>query len=149
MKYTRHSKILEIIESMDIETQEELAEELRKRGIDVTQATISRDIKELRLVKVMASSGILKYALIDNAETGISQKLIRVFAESVVSMDSSNNLIVIKTIAGSAQAAASAIDSLGWEEIVGCIAGDDTILVVVRENQPVNDIINRFQQIGR
>jgi transcriptional regulator of arginine metabolism len=64
-------------------------------------------------------------------------------------MDSSNNLIVIKTIAGSAQAAASAIDSLGWEEIVGCIAGDDTILVVVRENQPVNDIINRFQQIGR
>ncbi|MGI6372988.1 MAG: arginine repressor [Caldicoprobacterales bacterium] len=149
MKYTRHSKILEIIESMDIETQEELAEELRKRGIDVTQATVSRDIKELRLVKVMASSGILKYALIDNAETGISQKLIRVFAESVVSMDSSNNLIVIKTIAGSAQAAASAIDSLGWEEIVGCIAGDDTILVVVRENQPVNDIINRFQQIGR
>ena len=105
MKYTRHSKILEIIESMDIETQEELeAEELRKRGIDVTQATVSRDIKELRLVKVMASSGISKYALIDNAETGISQKLIRVFAESVVSMDSSNNLIVIKTIAGSAQA---------------------------------------------
>lgn len=149
MKNIRHSKILEIIESMDIETQEELAEELRKRGIDVTQATVSRDIKELRLVKVMASSGILKYALIDNAETGISQKLIRVFAESVVSMDSSNNLIVIKTIAGSAQAAASAIDSLGWEEIVGCIAGDDTILVVVRENQPVNDIINRFQQIGR
>lgn len=149
MKYTRHSKILEIIESMDIETQEELAEDLRKRGIDVTQATVSRDIKELRLVKVMASSGISKYALIDNAETGISQKLIRVFAESVVSMDSSNNLIVIKTIAGSAQAAASAIDSLGWEEIVGCIAGDDTILVVVRENQPVNDIINRFQQIGR
>ena len=73
MKYTRHSKILEIIESMDIETQEELAEELRKRGIDVTQATVSRDIKELRLVKVMASSGISKYALIDNAETSISK----------------------------------------------------------------------------
>lgn len=149
MKYTRHSKILEIIENMDIETQEELAEELRKRGIVVTQATVSRDIKELRLVKVMASSGVSKYALIDNAETGISQKLIRVFAESVISIDSSNNLIVIKTIAGSAQAAASAIDSLGWQEIVGCIAGDDTILVVVRESQPVNDIINRFQQIGR
>ena len=149
MKNIRHSKILEIIENMDIETQEELAEELRKGGIVVTQATVSRDIKELRLVKVMASSGVSKYALIDNAETGISQKLIRVFAESVISIDSSNNLIVIKTIAGSAQAAASAIDSLGWEEIVGCIAGDDTILVVVRESQPVNDIINRFQQIGR
>jgi transcriptional regulator of arginine metabolism len=149
MKNIRHSKILEIIENMDIETQEELAEELRKGGIVVTQATVSRDIKELRLVKVMASSGVSKYALIDNAETGISQKLIRVFAESVISIDSSNNLIVIKTIAGSAQAAASAIDSLGWQEIVGCIAGDDTILVVVRESQPVNDIINRFQQIGR
>lgn len=149
MKNIRHSKILEIIENMDIETQEELAEELRKGGIVVTQATVSRDIKELRLVKVMASSGVSKYALIDNAETGISQKLIRVFAESVISIDSSNNLIVIKTIAGSAQAAASAIDSLGWQEIVGCIAGDDTILVVARESQPVNDIINRFQQIGR
>ncbi|HZJ56763.1 MAG TPA: arginine repressor [Clostridia bacterium] len=149
MKYNRHSKILEIIENTDIETQEELAEELRKKGIDVTQATVSRDIKELRLVKVMAASGTSKYAFIDNTETGISQKLIWVFAESVTSIDSSNNLIVIKTIAGSAQAAASAIDSLGWEEIVGCIAGDDTIMVVIHEDQPVKEIIDRFQQIGR
>lgn len=152
MKYNRHSKILEIIENRDIETQDELADELRREGIDVTQATVSRDIKELRLVKVMSSKGLSKYAVMDNmdnTETGISQKLIRVFAESVISMDSSNNLIVIKTIAGSAQAAASAIDSLGWKEIVGCIAGDDTIMVVIREDEPVKEVLKKFQLIRR
>lgn len=147
MKYNRHSKILEIIENNHIETQEELAEKLRKEGIDVTQATVSRDIKELRLVKVMAPSGTSKYALMDSSEAEISQKLIRVFSESVVSIDSSNNLIVIRTLAGSAQAAASAIDALDWKEIVGCIAGDDTIMVVIRENESVTEIINRFKGI--
>ena len=149
MKYNRHSKILEIIENKDIETQEELAEELRKEGIDVTQATVSRDIKELRLVKVMTSSGASKYAVIDNSETEISQKLIRVFAESVVSIDYANNLIVIRTLAGSAQAAASAIDALNWKEIVGSIAGDDTIMVIIRENESVKGVIHRFKQIIR
>ncbi len=149
MKYNRHSKILEIIEKKDIETQEELAEELRKEGIDVTQATVSRDIKELRLVKVLAPSGIYKYAVIDNNNMDISPKLIRVFAESVLSIDYANNLIVIKTLAGSAQAAASAIDALNWKEIVGCIAGDDTIMVVVRENESVREVIDRFNQLIR
>lgn len=149
MKYSRHSKILEIIEKKDIETQEELAEELRKEGIDVTQATVSRDIKELRLVKVLAPSGVYKYAVIDNNNMDISPKLIRVFAESVLSIDHANNLIVIKTLAGSAQAAASAIDAFNWKEIVGCIAGDDTIMVVVRENESVKEVIDRFNQIIR
>lgn len=149
MKYNRHSKILEIIQSKDIETQEELAEELRKQGIDVTQATVSRDIKELRLVKVMTPSGISKYAFIDNNDTEISQKLIRVFSESVVSIDYANNLIVIKTLAGSAQAAASAIDALNWKEVIGSIAGDDTIMVVIRENESVKEIIDRFKQLIR
>jgi transcriptional regulator of arginine metabolism len=147
MKYNRHAKILEIIENNDIETQEELAEKLREEGIDVTQATVSRDIKELRLVKVMAPTGVSKYALIDNSETVLSQKLIRVFVESVLSIDSSNNIIVIRTMAGSAQAAASAIDALDWKEIVGCIAGDDTIMVVIREDESVVEVINRFKQI--
>lgn len=149
MKYNRHSKILEIIAKREIETQEELADELRKVGIETTQATVSRDIKELRLVKVMADSGVYKYAIIDRSETKISQKLIRVFAESVISIDSSNNLVVIRTLSGSAQGAASAIDALNWDEIVGCIAGDDTIMVVIRENQSVKDVINRLQQIMR
>lgn len=147
MKYNRHSKILEIIEKKDIETQEELAEELRKEGIDVTQATVSRDIKELRLVKVLAPSGVYKYAVIDSNNVDISPKLIRVFAESVLSIDHANNLVVIKTLAGNAQAAASAIDALNWKEIVGSIAGDDTIMVVIRENESVIEVIDRFNKL--
>jgi len=147
MKYDRHAKILEIIEEKDIETQEDLAEELRKRGFDVTQATVSRDIKELRLVKVLTPAGIYKYAYIDNKETGISDRLIRVFSESVLSIDYANNLIVIKTIEGGGQAAASVVDALNWKEIVGCIAGDDTILVVIRNEENVKQVIERFKQL--
>lgn len=149
MKNNRHSQILDIIETRDIETQEELADELKKRGIGVTQATVSRDIKELRLAKVLASSGVYKYAYIENNNQEISQKLIRVFAESVTSIDFANNLIVIRTLAGSAQAAASAIDALSWEEIIGCIAGDDTIMVVIRDDKLVQEVIERFKQIIR
>lgn len=147
MKYNRHSKILEIIENKDIETQEELAEELRKEGIDVTQATVSRDIKELRLVKVMTPTGINKYAFFNNSGNENFQKLNRVFAESVVSIDYANNLIVIRTLTGSAQVAASAIDALDWKEIVGSIAGDDTIMVVIRDNESVKEVIDRFKQM--
>lgn len=147
MKTNRHSHILDIIKTKDIETQEELANELRKRGIEITQATVSRDIKELHLVKVMASSGAYKYAYIPDNTPELSQRQIRIFAESVTSIDSANNLIVIRTIAGNAQAAASAIDALEWEEIIGCIAGDDTIMVVVREDEWVQEIIQRFEQL--
>jgi len=147
MKHERHAEILEIIKERDIETQEELAEELRKRGFYVTQATVSRDIKELRLVKVLSPEGIYKYAYIDNKESGISERLIRVFSESVLSIDYAYNLIVIKTIEGGGQAAASVVDALNWEEIVGCIAGDDTILVVVREEKNVKQVMERFKQL--
>lgn len=149
MKNNRHTHILDIIENMDIETQEDLAEELGRRGIGVTQATVSRDIKELHLVKVLAPSGAYKYAYIENNVPELSQKLIRVFAESVTSIDFANNLIVIRTLAGSAQAAASAIDALNWQEVIGCIAGDDTIMVIIRENQWVQEVIQRFKQIIR
>lgn len=147
MKFNRHSKILEIIDQKNIETQEELAEELRAAGFDITQATVSRDIKELRLVKVLTPDGIYKYATIDKEDTGITQRLIRVFAESVISMDYANNLIIIKTISAGAQAAASTIDALNWHEIVGCIAGDDTILIVVRENDMVEGVMKRFKKL--
>ncbi len=147
MKINRHSLILDIISDKDIETQEQLADELRKRGVEVTQATVSRDIKELRLVKVLSSSGAYKYATIDKEESSISDRLIRVFSESVISMESANNLIVIKTIVGSAMAAAGAIDALNWREIIGCIAGDDTILVVVKNDELVNDIMKRFSKL--
>jgi transcriptional regulator of arginine metabolism len=147
MKFNRHALILHIINEKDIETQEELAEELKNHGIEVTQATVSRDIKELRLVKVLSPSGIYKYAAIEKEDTSYSEKLIRVFSESVISIDYSNNLIVIKTISASAMGAAAAIDALNWKEIVGCIAGDDTILVVVRSNELVKEVVSRFNKL--
>jgi len=147
MKTGRHAMILEIIDKMDIETQEELAEELKRRGIDVTQATVSRDIKELRLIKVLSSNGVYKYATIDKAETGVTDRLIRMFSESVLSMDYANNLIVIKTISGSANAAAETIDALKWDEIVGTLAGDNTIFVVVRSADMVEKVIQKFRDL--
>ena len=149
MKYTRHALILKLIDEKVIETQDELAAQLRDKGMDVTQATVSRDIKELRLVKVMTSSGVSKYASMERQDTEMSDRLIRVFSESVIDMEHANNLIVIRTMVAGAQAAASAIDSMNWSEIIGCIAGDDTILVVVRENSMVNDVLKRFSTLMR
>ena len=129
MKSTRHTAIAEIIESRNIETQEELAEALRERGILVTQATVSRDIKELHLIKVLSETGGYKYATLDKAEKGMNERFIRMFAESVLSVVCANNLVVIKTLAGSAHVAGEAVDSLKWPEILGSIAGDNTCLL--------------------
>ena len=147
MKSTRHSLILEIIEQKDIETQEELAEELKRRGVKVTQATVSRDIKELRLLKVLAENGGYKYATAERAEKGMSERFIRILAESVMSIESAVNLIVIKTISASAQAAAEAIDSLKWPELLGTIAGDNTILVIARSEEAVESVVSRFHAL--
>ncbi|NLD58485.1 MAG: arginine repressor [Clostridiales bacterium] len=147
MKSVRHDMILEIIEKKDIETQEELASELKARGVRVTQATVSRDIKELRLLKVLSENGGYKYATVERAERGMSERFIRILAESMMSIDSAMNLIVIKTITGSAQAAAEAIDSLKWQEILGTIAGDNTILVIARSEEIVDSIVGRIQAL--
>ncbi|HPT77897.1 MAG TPA: arginine repressor [Candidatus Atribacteria bacterium] len=147
MKNKRQAQILKIINEKDIETQEELAEELKKLGMNITQATISRDIKELRLVKVLTPSGIYKYAPLERSDNTTFDRLIRVFSESVISIEHTNNLIVIKTIAAGAQAAASAIDAMNWSEVLGCIAGDDTILVIVRDNSMVEEVLRRFSKM--
>ena len=147
MKSTRHSLILEIIEQKDIETQEELAEELKRRGVKVTQATVSRDIKELRLLKVLSENGGYKYATAERAEKGMSERFIRILAESVLTIESAVNLIVIKTISASAQAAAEAIDSLKWPELLGTIAGDNTILVIARSEDAVESVVSRFHAL--
>ncbi len=149
MKSVRHNMILEIIEAKDIETQEELAEELKNRGVKVTQATVSRDIKELRLLKVLAENGGYKYATVERAEKGMNERFIRILAESVVSMESANNLIVIKTLSASANAACEAIDSLKWPDVLGTVAGDNTILVIVRSNEAVEGVMTRFQSLIR
>lgn len=144
MKYNRHAKILEIIDKNAIETQEEIAEKLKEAGMDVTQATISRDIKELRLVKVMTPDGRSRYASITKAENVTSYKLMKIFAETFVSSDYANNIVIVKTLPGMAHAAASAIDSMGWPEIVGTVAGDDTIMIVCRAEKIAEEIAEKF-----
>lgn len=145
MKAIRHAAILEIIESQEVETQEELAELLKNRGIVVTQATVSRDIKELHLLKVLSESGGYKYATLDKAEKGLTDRFIRIFSESVLYMSNANNLVVIKTLTGSANAAAEAIDSLNWSQVVGTLAGDNTIFVAVRSTEEVESVMERFR----
>lgn len=147
MKVTRHAKILEIINSRDIETQEDLAEELRKGGMNVTQATVSRDIKELKLIKVLADSGRYKYATIIHTENFLSNKLVNIFSQTVIGVEHVNNFVIVKTLSGSASAAAEAIDSLNFEGIAGTIAGDNTIFVMVRDDDKANAIIQRMKKM--
>ena len=146
MKAIRHSKILELIKSMDVETQEELASELKKTGMNVTQATVSRDIKELKLIKVMASSGKYKYAPISPTENYLSNKLVSIFAQTVLYTESVGNIVVIKTITGSANAACEAIDSLNFDGIVGTIAGDNTIFILVRTPESAKNLNEKIRK---
>ncbi len=146
-KYTRQSKILEIIEENEIETQEDLAEKLKQLGIDVTQATVSRDIKELRLSKVLTKSGKYKYAPIGQKQEGITERLANIFKNSIISIDSAGQLLVLSTIPGAAQIAGSAIDSLGIDGIVGTIAGDDTVFVAIRDETSMEDIKDTFNKL--
>ena len=147
MKAMRHAMILQLIDTMEIDTQEMLAEQLLARGIKVTQATISRDIKELRLIKVLSDHGTYKYATAERAEKNISDRMIRIFAESVVSMTEAENLIVIKTLPASANVAAEAIDSLNWPEIAGTLAGENSIFVDIKTKDMVGGVMRRFQDI--
>jgi len=149
MKYNRHAKILDIIENYDVSTQDELAEKLREQGLDVTQATISRDIKELRLVKVMDSEGKTKYTVINNDSGVLSEKLLSVLRGGYVSSDYANNILVIKTLPGMASAVASSIDSLGWMAIIGTIAGDDTIMVITRAERIAEELQEKISQLLR
>ena len=147
MKSARHNLILEIIENKDIETQEELAEELLNHGVKVTQATVSRDIKELRLLKVLSDHGGYKYATVERAEKGMNDRFIRILTESVVSIECVNNMMVLKTLPASASAAGEAIDSMKWNEVLGTIAGDNTLLIIGRSEEAVEAIQNRFNNL--
>lgn len=145
MKVQRHSKIVELIGKYEIETQEELAEYLNKSGYRVTQATVSRDIRELKLSKVQSESGKQRYVILQNKET-FSDKYIRVLKAGYVSMDMAQNILVIKTVSGMAMAVAAALDAIHFHEIVGCIAGDDTIMCAVRS---VDDTILVMDKIRK
>ena len=145
MKAMRHAMILQLIDGMDIETQEMLADQLLARGVSVTQATISRDIKELRLVKVLTDHGTYKYSTADRVEKNVSDRMIRLFSESVVSLTEAENLIVIKTLPASAGFACEAIDGLNWNEIAGTLAGENSIFVAIKSKEQVPAVMNRFR----
>ena len=145
MKVERHSKIVELIGKYEIETQEELAERLNHAGYRVTQATVSRDIRELKLSKVQSENGKQHYVVLQN-QGAFSEKYIRILRDGFLSMDMAQNILVIKTVSGMAMAVAAALDALHFHEIVGCIAGDDTIMCAVRS---VDDTILVMDKIRK
>ena len=147
MKTVRQVAILDIIEKQEIETQEELASALNARGIRVTQATVSRNIKELRLLKVLTPSGKYKYATGDQADNNLTDRFIRMLAESLLSVSSANNLIVVKTLSGSANVAAEALDSMHWPEVLGTLAGDNTVLLIIRSNEETITVTSRIREM--
>lgn len=147
MKAKRHDMISKLIASQNVETQEELASILCENGFAVTQATVSRDIKELRLIKVLTPEGRYRYATVEKAEADMQERFIHMFSNCVLSVSAAGNIVVIKTISGSASAAAEAVDSLKWPDILGTIAGDNTIFVAVREGKQVADVIKKFQKM--
>ena len=140
-------RMLELIKKHDIETQEELSDYLQKEGYQVTQATVSRDIRELKLTKVAMSNGRQKYADLTEANEDLSEKYTRVFRDAFVSMDMAQNILVIKTVSGMAMAVAAAIDAMHLHEIVGCIAGDDTIMCAVRSVDDTIAVMSRLRKL--
>ena len=146
MKGNRHAKIIELIQKNHIETQEELAEYLNQEGFRVTQATVSRDIRDLKLTKVPDKNGKQRYAVHMNEANGMGEKYMRVLRDGYVSMDMAQNILVIKTVSGMAMAVCAAIDAMRWNEVVGSIAGDDTIMCAIRS---VEDTAKVMDKIGR
>ncbi|WP_099204197.1 arginine repressor [Scatolibacter rhodanostii] len=147
MKTRRHAKILEIIKEMDVDTQEELLKYLRDAGFDITQATVSRDIKELRLVKTLSRSGKYRYSTGNESVGDISSKFYTLFADSVNSVESAQNMVVIKTLTGMAQAVCAAMDSMPWQNFIGTLAGDDTIFVVCRNESAALETQEEFRKL--
>jgi transcriptional regulator of arginine metabolism len=147
MKRERHEVIVELINKYDIETQEELAAYLRKEGYEVTQATVSRDIRQLNLSKVAAGNGRQKYIILKGDDNRLNDKYIRVLRDGFVSMNMAQNILVIKTVQGMAMAVAAALDAMKFPEIVGCIAGDDTIFAAVKSVDDTKEVIGKIEDI--
>ena len=150
VKARRHQRILDIVRSKPIQTQEDLSTELAREGMSVTQATISRDIKELGLIKAPVGDGSYRYTVpVDRNIEDINRRIERVFREAVISVEDSDNIVVIKTLEGAAQAIGAIVDDLDWPEVVGSLAGDDTIFVVVKPADKALEIMARFNKFRR
>lgn len=149
MKRNRHKAIVELISKYDIETQEELAVYLRNEGFDVTQATVSRDIRELKLTKISTGNGSQKYIILQKNNTNLGDKYIRVLQDGFVSMAMAQNILVIKTVQGMAMAVAAAVDAMNFQEIVGCIAGDDTIFAAVKSVEDTEAVMKKLDELRK
>ena len=147
MKIERHSQIIRLISQYDIETQEELAEKLNESGFQVTQATVSRDIRELKLTKISKPGGGSRYAVLQSVDQEMSRKYTNVLRTSFQSMDLAQNILIVKTVSGMAMAAAAALDEMQIPEIVGSIAGDNTLMCVDSENDCIDKIFINMEYI--
>ena len=147
MKKLRHSKIRELVEKYEIDTQEELAARLNEAGFNVTQATVSRDIREMKLTKIPKRNGGFKYALLMEAEHYLSDKYLRVLKDGFVSLETAQNILVMKTVSGMAMAVAAAIDALKEKKIIGSIAGDDTIMMVIKTTEDAETVYKEIMTI--
>ena len=147
MKIQRHAKIVELINQYDIDTQEELARRLKEAGFRVTQATVSRDIRELRLTKIAVDGGKQKYVVMNTQSSELDEKYLRILRDGFVSMDMAQNILVIRTVSGMAMAVAAAMDALNWTEIAGCSAGDDTIMCAIRSVDDTLLVMDKIQKI--
>ena len=149
MKVSRHAKIIELINQYDIETQEELAAKLVENGFNVTQATISRDIRELNLTKIATKGGKQKYAVQSSSDIVSNSKYMRVLNDGIITMDTAGNILVVKTVSGMAMAVAAALDAMQIKEILGCIAGDDTIMCVVKHAEETDRVKEHIESFIR
>lgn len=147
MKRQRHEVVVDLIKKYDIETQEELAAYLKAEGFEVTQATVSRDIRELKLSKIATGNGKQKYIILKNDDSYLGDKFIRVLKDGFVSMDNAQNILVIKTVQGMAMAVAAALDAMKFPEILGCIAGDDTIMAAVKTVEETEALMDKISEI--
>lgn len=149
MKTERHSKIIELIHKYEIGTQEELADRLNEEGFYVTQATVSRDIRELKLTKVVRDDGKQKYIIVTGSDENLNEKYLRILKDGFLSVDRAENMIVIKTVPGMAMAVATALDAMQWKEVVGCIAGDDTIMAAIRTKGDALIVMEKIRKIQK
>ena len=147
MKRERQNRILELIETKDIETQDELVALLREEGYNVTQATISRDINELRLGKLPGGNGKRKISVQPTGDVHLTNKYIRVLRDGFVSMDNAQNILVVRTVSGMAMTVAASLDALHMKEVVGSIAGDDTIMMAIRTTEETKAVMDRIREI--
>lgn len=147
MRYSRQNKIIELISNYEIDTQEKLVSMLRECGYEVTQATISRDIKELQLVKTLAASGKYKYAIHKSQDMPVSDRFVKIFRETITSVNASGNIIVVKTLSGCANAAGEAIDTSNFEHIIGSLAGDNTLFLIADSPNNVAEILEDFDKM--